>query len=147
MVRIPAVTLQISPFHKAGSMRLFSYSVYLAGTQPSQFSQSSCSGRNRLQSTLRETHQKTISPCKCVLSPQCNAVGPWPLEVVQLHLILGVDKLECVQKRVNTVMFLAEFMTYEEQCNKLGMLSLELKEDSGRSVVFICLRTAMGKRV
>ena len=57
--------------------------------------------------------------------------GPRPIEVVKLHLILGVNKLEYVQKRANTAIFLAELMTQEQPCKQQGMLSLELEKDLG----------------
>ena len=112
-VAIVPVTLQISPSHKAGSMSLFSHSVYLAGTQPSRFSQSSCSGRNCLQSTLRATRKPLprVTEGSVRGSPQGNCVGPWPRA--------GAGQQLCVQKRVNTMVFLVRFMTYEEQCKEI----------------------------
>lgn len=62
VVRVPAVTLQISPFSEAGSVSLFPYSMHLPETQSSQFSRSSCSGRNCLQSTLKRPTRKPY-PC------------------------------------------------------------------------------------
>ena len=110
VVTVPAVTLLKSPFHQAGSVSLFSYSMYLAGTQPSRFSRSSCSGRNCLQNTLRDPPE-THTPWKRVFGPRCQDAGPWPIEAVKFHLTPSVDRLECVQKRVSTMISLAEFRT------------------------------------
>lgn len=53
------------------------------------------------------------------------------MEAVKLHLTLGVDKLECVQKRASAVIFLEVLMTREQPSQEQETLSLEHKEDSG----------------
>lgn len=58
------------------------------------------------------------------------------MEVVKLLFLLDVDKLECVRKRVNTRIFFVEFMTYEEQCQELELLSLGFKEDPDHNHFF-----------
>lgn len=65
------------------------------------------------------------------------------MEVIKLLFLLDVDKLECVRKRVNTRIFFVEFMTYEEQPQELGLLSLGFKEDPDNNfylfIYFLCL--------
>ena len=43
---------------------------------------------------------------KCVLSPLCRDTRPWSIAVVKLHLILGVHKQECLQEKINIMIFL-----------------------------------------
>ena len=76
---------------------------------------------------------------KCVLSPLCSDTRPWSIAVVKLHLILGVHKQECLQEKINIMIFfvvVAIFMPCEEQCKEWGMMSLGFKDDSGHKCCF-----------